>query len=111
MINLLSRLLAIKLVRDRLQAKKGQPPPPQRPRAAEVRTPPPRGATYDETPIPAQRANEPGPDTPLDLDAPDWKQTAKRAMKEVKTDRVTLIAAGMAYYLFLAIFPAIIAFT
>lgn len=48
-------------------------------------------------------------DTPLDLEAGDWKQTAKRTLKEIKEDRVTLIAAGMAYYMFLAIFPAVIA--
>lgn len=48
-------------------------------------------------------------DTPLDLDKGDWKQTAKRTLKEIKEDRVTLIAAGMAYYMFLAIFPAVIA--
>lgn len=33
----------------------------------------------------------------------------KRALKEVKDDRATLVAAGMAYYFFLAIFPATIA--
>ena len=48
-------------------------------------------------------------DTPLDLEAGDWKQTAKRTLKEIKEDRVTLVAAGMAYYMFLAIFPAVIA--
>jgi membrane protein len=30
-------------------------------------------------------------------------------LKEIKDDRVTLVAAGMAYYFFLAIFPALIA--
>ena len=84
MINLLARFVAVKLVRDRMKATKGERP---------------------------QRAGGPGPDTPLELDAPDWKATAKRTLKEIKADRVTLIAAGMAYYLFLAIFPAIIAFT
>lgn len=83
MINLLAKLVAVKLVRDRMKATKGQ----------------------------AQRADGPGPDTPLDLDAPDWTETAKRTLKEIKADRVTLISAGMAYYLFLAIFPAVIAFT
>jgi len=50
-----------------------------------------------------------GADSPLDIDAPGWKATIKRALKEVKDDRITLIAAGMAYYMFLAIFPAFIA--
>ena len=112
MIRLLARIFAIKLVRDRFKAKKGEPPkqlPPQGDGSA--RKPPPVGATYDESEVAPQRAGQPGPDTPLDLEAPDWKATAKRTMKEIKTDRLTLIAAGMAYYLFLAIFPAIIAFT
>ena len=52
-----------------------------------------------------------GPDleSPLDLDATGWKQTARRALKEVKDDRLPFAAAGMAYYFFLAIFPALIA--
>ena len=53
--------------------------------------------------------SEPGPDTPLDLEAPDWKETLKRTAKEIKSDRAPLAAAGMAYYFFLAIFPALIA--
>jgi len=112
MIRLLARLFAVKLVRDRLKAKKGQPPGslPPHPQPA-VRQPPPNGATYDESPITPQRAGDGSPDTPLDLAAPDWKETVKRTVKEIKADRVTLIAAGMAYYMFLAIFPAIIAFT
>ncbi len=89
MISLLSRLLAIKLVRDRFRAKKGQPP----------------------SPVPAQRSGQLGPDTPLDLPASDWKETGKHTLKELRSDRMTLVAAGMAYYLFQAIFPAIIAFT
>ena len=124
MIRLVARLLAVKLVRDRLRAKKGQPPgklPPrpqparpeaQGPPAPAPRQPVPEGATYDEVPIKPRRSGGGGsPDTPLDLAAPDWKETVRRTLKEIKADRVTLIAAGMAYYLFLAIFPAIIAFT
>jgi membrane protein len=49
------------------------------------------------------------PDTPLDLEAPDWRATLKRTLKEIKDDRVPLVAAGMAYYFFLAIVPAFIA--
>lgn len=60
--------------------------------------------------IEAQRSEGPGPDSPLELDAPDWKVTAKRTLKEIKDDRVTLAAAGMAYYFLLAVFPGIIAF-
>ncbi|MQA98728.1 MAG: YihY family inner membrane protein [Actinobacteria bacterium] len=60
-------------------------------------------------PVPPQRAGEPGPDTPLELEPEDWKATVKRSIREIKEDRVTLVAAGMAYYFFLAIFPAVIA--
>ena len=38
-----------------------------------------------------------------------WFQILKRAWKEAKADQVPLIAAGVAFYAFLAIFPAIIA--
>lgn len=62
-----------------------------------------------EQPIPAQKGGPGGPDSPLDLQPMDWKSTLKRTLKEIKDDRVTLVAAGMAYYAFLAIFPAIIA--
>lgn len=59
--------------------------------------------------IPVQRDGGPGPDSPLDLRASDWKSTAKRTLKEIKDDRITFAAAGMAYYFFLAVFPALIA--
>lgn len=59
--------------------------------------------------VPAQQKSESGPDTPLDLGAPDWKLILKRTGKEIKADRAPLAAAGMAYYFFLAIFPALIA--
>ena len=61
-------------------------------------------------PLDRVSAREPEPDSPLDLPPGDWKATLKRTLAEVKGDRVTLTAAGMAYYFFLAIFPALIAF-
>ena len=60
--------------------------------------------------IPTQKSGEPGPDSPLDLEPTDWKATLKRTLKEIKEDRITLAAAGMAYYFFLALVPALIAF-
>jgi len=56
-----------------------------------------------------KRDEEPGAETPLDLEATDWKITLKRTVNETKSDRAPLAAAGMAYYFFLAIFPALIA--
>lgn len=60
--------------------------------------------------IPTQRSDGPGPDSPLELQPMDLKQTLKRTIAEIKEDRVTFAAAAMAYYFFLAIFPAVIAF-
>ena len=53
----------------------------------------------------------PGSDAerPRDIPRQGWFQVLKRAWKEAKADQVPLIAAGVAFYAFLAIFPAIIA--
>ncbi|HET7719516.1 MAG TPA: YihY/virulence factor BrkB family protein, partial [Acidimicrobiales bacterium] len=67
--------------------------------------PPPK----EEEPIPTQTGEGPGPDSPLDLPAPDWKASVKRAVKEFKEDRGTLTAAGMAFYWFLSVFPLLAA--
>ena len=48
-------------------------------------------------------------DKPSEVPAKGWLQIAKRGWAEGKTDNISLLAAGMAYYAFLAIFPAIIA--
>lgn len=64
------------------------------PRPDEHRSAPPSAAT---------------PDDPLDLDAGDWRATSKRTIREIKDDRIPFAAAGMAFYFFLAIFPALLA--
>lgn len=58
-----------------------------------------------------QAAGVPGgsADKPTDVPAKGWVQIAKRGWAEAKVDNVPLLAAGMAYYAFLAIFPAVIA--
>lgn len=48
-------------------------------------------------------------DKPQEIPARGWVQIAKRGWAEATADNVPLMAAGMAYYAFLAIFPAIIA--
>jgi membrane protein len=48
-------------------------------------------------------------DRPREISRPGWVQVLKRAWKESKADQVPLIAAGVAFYAFLAIFPALIA--
>ena len=67
--------------------------------------PPPK----EEEAIPTQTGEGPGPDSPLELPAPDWKASVKRAVKEFKEDRGTLTAAGMAFYWFLSVFPMLAA--
>jgi membrane protein len=48
-------------------------------------------------------------DRPSQIPRRGWFQIAKRGWAEAKADQVPLLAAGLAYYAFLAIFPAIIA--
>ena len=48
-------------------------------------------------------------DTPQEIPAKGWKDIAKRTLKEVKADQVPLLAAGVAFYVLLALFPAVIA--
>ncbi|MGH3333400.1 MAG: YihY/virulence factor BrkB family protein, partial [Nocardioidaceae bacterium] len=38
-----------------------------------------------------------------------WLQITRRAWKEAKADQVPLLAAGVAFFAFLSLFPAIIA--
>ena len=55
----------------------------------------------------AAAAGKPGADAdkPSDIPAPGWKQIALRAYKESGKDNVSLIAAGVAFYAFLAFVP------
>lgn len=59
--------------------------------------------------VPAQSTPSGGPGASLDLGATGWKNTLKRAGKKFVKDRCSLIAASLAYYWFLALFPALIA--
>lgn len=118
MINLIARLLTFKFLLAGLKSRRNSPrgpagPPETRPASlagsAGPATAPPEERSQDGGGIPVRTAESPGPDSPLDLAPVDWMSTAKRTLKEIKEDRVTLIAAGMAYYWFLALFPAVIA--
>jgi membrane protein len=66
-----------------------------------------QGATQTE----AQASRVPGgtAEKPTDVPAKGWLQIAKRGWAEAKVDQVPLLAAGLAFYAFLAIFPALIA--
>ncbi|HEY5979805.1 MAG TPA: YihY/virulence factor BrkB family protein [Microlunatus sp.] len=46
---------------------------------------------------------------PTDIPAHGWLQVAKRGWAEAKTDQVPLLGAGVAFFAFLALFPAVIA--
>jgi membrane protein len=59
--------------------------------------------------VPPQPGHGPEPTSPADLGARDWKQTLKRTWKSFQANRGTISAAALAFYWFLAIFPAMIA--
>jgi len=63
----------------------------------------------DTKPVPSQTDDSGPPTSPTELGSPGLKVSLKRAVKEFKVDRGSLISAGMAFYWFLAVFPAIIA--
>jgi membrane protein len=46
---------------------------------------------------------------PTQIPKRGWVQVVRRAWKEAKTDNISLIAAGVAFYGFLALFPTLIA--
>ena len=48
-------------------------------------------------------------DDPSDIPSEGWRQILRRTKDEIKDDRVTLMAAGMAFYAMLALFPALAA--
>ncbi|HEY0813278.1 MAG TPA: YihY/virulence factor BrkB family protein [Pseudonocardia sp.] len=48
-------------------------------------------------------------DRPTQIPPRGWWQVVRRAMKESSADNVSMLAGGVAYFSFLAIFPAIIA--
>jgi membrane protein len=50
-----------------------------------------------------------GPDTPLEVGSAGWRATLRRTAKEIKQDRITITAAGVAYYWFLSVFPLLFA--
>lgn len=49
------------------------------------------------------------PQSPTHVSRPGWRATLKRTLKETKADRIPIIAAGVAFYWFLAIFPLLFA--
>ena len=60
--------------------------------------------TQEQVEMPGGKAER-----PTEIPARGWIQVAKRGWREAKADQVPLLAAGVAFYAFLAIFPALIA--
>lgn len=60
--------------------------------------------TVDTTDIPGGEA-----EAPTDIPARGWREVAVRGWKEATVDQVPLLAAGVAFFGFLAVFPALIA--
>ncbi len=48
-------------------------------------------------------------DSPMDIPAQGWKQVLLRTKQQIKEDNIPLLAAGVAFYAFIALFPALIA--
>jgi membrane protein len=85
----------------------GAGPGPQGPGAAAGSEPPARHTTSPAAVEEAGRGRQ--AERPQQIPPTGWKDIAKRTMKEVKQDQVPLLSAGVAFYLLLALFPAIIA--
>ncbi len=60
--------------------------------------------TTNTTEAPGRQAR-----TPVDVPPRGWWQVVRRALAESSTDNVSMLAGGVAYFSFLAIFPALIA--
>src|SRR3954469_2633148 len=48
-------------------------------------------------------------DSPNEIRAPGWRDILKRVGRQLSRDRVSIIAAGVAFYALLALFPALAA--
>ena len=48
-------------------------------------------------------------DSPTQIPAQGWKQVLLRTKQQIKEDNIPLLAAGVAFYAFIALFPALIA--
>ena len=119
LVKFLARLFVLKIVISRLRHDKGSNgsrPPRVDDTSTRSRAPTrsssskgKKGTAAEGGQVPTQTKGGPGPESPLELPPGDWKATLKRTLEEIKEDRVTLAAAGMAFYFFLALFPALIA--
>ena len=80
---------------------------PQGPGAAAGAEPPPEHATGPAAPADPTRGRQ--AEQPQQIPPRGWKDIALRVKTEAKQDQVPLLAAGVAFYTLLSLFPAIIA--
>jgi membrane protein len=80
---------------------------PQAPGAAAGGPPPPEHTTSPADARDGGRGRQ--AEQPQQIPPKGWMDIAKRTGKEVKADQVPLLAAGVAFYLLLSLFPLIIA--
>jgi membrane protein len=46
---------------------------------------------------------------PTEIPAPGWRSIAKRVYQQTNADHISIVAAGVAFFAFLALFPALAA--
>jgi membrane protein len=110
-------VLAAAVAVGRRTASRKPPPPadgqeggatgPQGPGAAAGSGPPARHTTSPAELADGGRGRQ--AEQPQQIPTKGWLDIAKRTAKEVKQDQVPLLAAGVAFYLLLSLFPAMIA--
>ena len=93
--------------RDGRATRSGGSAAPQGPGAAAGGQPPPEHTTSPAATGDGDRGRQ--AEQPQQIPPKGWTDIAKRTAKEVKADQVPLLAAGVAFYGLLALFPAIIA--
>lgn len=69
----------------------------------------PRASTYMPHHYASERNRDVAARSPTEISAKGWFAIAKRVVKQIGLDHVSIIAAGVAFNVFLAIFPLVIA--
>jgi membrane protein len=94
--------LSVLLIMAAQQRRSGSP-------HEDLSAPAPRGARPDEGAAALAKGRGRGADTPSQIPPRGWKDILVRTYREMTDDRVLAIAAGVTFYLLLALFPAIAA--
>ena len=111
---LADRLILRRQLQDDLEAFAGDPASPSRPAGSAQQRP--ASTAAPARPVTARAPSRAGvadrgvgADSPTEIPARGWKDILKRTVRQLKVDNVSLIAAGAAFYVFLALAPALIA--